>query len=88
MQRDLLKDLTSEQQRVVRLQALEGKLLFKQVAKVLEERLSTCERKRRARSNYFMPGWKMYQADCNGYMRGIEDCVELIKSISDQEAIK
>lgn len=87
----LYSGLTEEQRKTLDLQAAEAQLLIKQVRKYLRQKQRTCESKRRGRGNYFMPAWKEYQADCNGYLRAYEEILDAFNSMSskrtsDQEA--
>lgn len=81
MLNSLTKGLSVDRKESVAEQARESRLLQEQMIRVLEEKKSMCQRKRTRRRTYLMPAWKEYQADCNGYLRGIEEQLELLKSL-------
>ena len=73
-----LKGLSAQDQEDLRASILVAYPAFERLIKLIEERQSTTDLKRRARSTYFMPAWKSYQADCNGYLRALEEIKQLI----------
>ena len=84
----LYKGLTEQQKKELNAAAMDAKPVIRQVMADIQRKMKACEQHRRSRKNYFMPSWKQYQADCNGYLRGLEETFEVLKSISDQGATK
>ena len=82
----LTKGMTEERKIEFAAMAKDARPVLKQLRVLLQAKVVACNSKRLQRRNYFMPSWSQYQADCNGYLRGIEEIDNVLKSISDQES--
>ena len=85
MLKSIQAGLSPEQVETITAQGREASLLIRQVARVLAQRIASCEKERRDKKAYLMPAWNSYQADCNGYLRAQDELLNLMKSISDPE---
>ena len=84
MLKSLQAGLSDEQIEVITAQGKEATILIKQMIKVADEKVRACEKARRSRKNYQMSSWSQYQADCNGYIRAIDEVLNVLKSFSDK----
>ncbi len=79
MKTNWLRGLTEQDKEELRTSILAARPAFDRLLELVQEKQSLTETKRRARSTYFMPSWKSYQADCNGYLRALEELKQLIQ---------
>ena len=55
------------------------------IVKQLEKDYNSSLESQRSQSNYSLPAWSEYQADCLGYQRAIKDVISLINIKVNEE---
>ena len=79
MNTKLIKGLSKQEAEELRASMLAALPAFEKITELLTEKQRVTESQRRKRSNYFMSRWASYQADCNGYLRALDEVKHLIK---------
>ena len=75
-----LKGVPKEREQEMREKIVLAKPAMLRLTEILDTSIKETDNARRKRSAYFMPAWSEYQADCNGYIRALQEVQHLINS--------
>jgi hypothetical protein len=74
----ILKTRSSDEQLELTQRWKENEDLFLAVTAILDQKKEETRTKQLNSTNYSLPGWSEFQADCNGYQRALNEVISLI----------